>query len=188
MKQESIAHHLDLRALARSAGTVTGRDVLSKYERLAQETQGRGADTPLSWSASGELRADPSGHGQVWLHLTVDTCLPLTCQRCLGQVDVAVAVNRSFHFVDDEATAQILDEVAEEDVLVLSSDFCLSDLIEDDVLLALPLAPRHERCPVEVKLSVQDPGYEAALAQKPSPFSALQKLRNGKSGPGGLVR
>lgn len=187
MKQERVAHHLDLRALARSSATLTGHDMLSKYERLIKETRGLGADKRLNWSARGELRADQAAQAQVWLHLTVETRLPLTCQRCLGQVDVAVAVKRSFHFVDDEATAQVLDEAAEEDVLVLSSDFCLSDLIEDEVLLALPFAPRHERCPIEVKLTVQDPGFEAALAQKPSPFSALQKLRDGKSGEGDLM-
>lgn len=182
MKQERVAHLLDLRALARSSGALSGRDMLSRYERLTEETQGRGADTLLNWSARAELRADQSGQKRVWLHLSVDTRLPLTCQRCLGQVDVALAVNRSFRFVDDEATAQVLDEDAEEDVLVLTNDFCLSDLIEDEILLALPFAPRHERCPVEVKLAVQDPGFEAASIQRGSPFSALQKLRDGKSG------
>jgi uncharacterized protein len=145
------------------------------------ETKGLGAENSLNWSAHGELRADEAGAQQVWLHLTVDTSLPLTCQRCLGPVDIAVAVNRSFRFVDGEEAAEAQDEEAEEDVLAVSQDFKLSDLIEDEILMALPVVPRHEVCPVEVRLAAIDPGFEAASAEKRNPFAVLAKLQRGKS-------
>lgn len=181
MKQESPPTHLDVKAFAQAASTIAGHDLLSKYERLIEETQGLGADRMLNWSAHGELRTDEAGVEQVWLHLTVGASLPLTCQRCMGPVDIEVAVNRSFRFVGSEEAAEAQDEEAEEDVLVLSPDFNLSDLIEDEVLLALPVVPRHETCPVDVKLAVADPGFDTALAEKRNPFAVLAKLQGGKS-------
>ena len=181
MKHESPPSHLDVKAFAQAASAIAGHDLLSKYERLMQETQGLGAERPLNWSARGELRTDEAGAEQVWLHLTVDTSLPLTCQRCMGPVDLAVVVNRSFRFVDSEEAAEAQDDEAEEDVLALSQEFKLTDLIEDEVLMALPLVHRHEECPVEVKLAVADPGFEAASAEKRNPFAVLAKLQGDKS-------
>ncbi|MDO8449818.1 MAG: DUF177 domain-containing protein [Rhodoferax sp.] len=181
MKQESPPIQMDVKAFAQSAGEIAGHDSLSKYERLMQETQGLGADRLLNWSARGELRADEAGVGQVWLHLTVDVSLPLTCQRCLGPVDIAVLVNQSFRFVDSEEAAEVQDEEAEEDVLALSQDFNLANLIEDEVLMALPVVPRHEECPVDLKLAAVDPGFDAASAEKRNPFAVLAKLQGGKS-------
>ncbi|MEO8120723.1 MAG: YceD family protein [Rhodoferax sp.] len=135
----------------------------------------------LNWSAQGEVRADEAGAEQIWLHLTVDVSLPLTCQRCLGPVDLEVTVNQSFRFVASEETAEAQDEEAEEDVLALSQDFKLSDLIEDEVLMALPVVPRHETCPVEVKLAAVDPGFDTASAEKRNPFAVLAKLQGDKS-------
>ncbi|MDO9165911.1 MAG: DUF177 domain-containing protein [Rhodoferax sp.] len=181
MKQESPPTQMDIKAFAQSASEIAGHNLLSKYERLMQETQGLGADRLLNWSARGELRTDEAGAGQIWLHLTVDVNLPLTCQRCLGPVDIAVLVNQSFRFVDSEEAAEAQDEDAEEDVLALSQDFNLADLIEDEVLMALPVVPRHEECPVDLKLAAVDPGFDAASAEKRNPFAVLAKLQGGKS-------
>lgn len=181
MKHESPPTQMDVKAFAQSAGDIAGHDLLSKYERLMQETQGLGVDRLLNWSARGELRTDEAGAVQVWLHLTVDASLPLTCQRCLGPVDAAVLVNQSFRFVDSEEAAEAQDEDAEEDVLALSQDFNLANLIEDEVLMALPVVPRHEECPVNVKLAAVDPGFDAASAEKRNPFAVLAKLQGGKS-------
>jgi uncharacterized protein len=99
----------------------------------------------------------------------------------MGSVDTEVSSDRWFRFAADEAAAAALDDEAEEDVLVLSNEFDLATLIEDELLMALPLVPRHETCPVEVKLAVADADFEAASAEKPSPFAALASLRLNKS-------
>lgn len=180
MKQESAPTHLDVKVFAQAASAITGHDLLPKYERLTKETQGQGVDRLINWAARGELRRDEAGAEQIWLHLTVDASLPLICQRCLGPVDIAVCISRSFRFVGSEEAAEAQDEEAEEDVLVLSRDFNLADLIEDEVLMALPVIPRHETCPVALKLTAVDPGFEAEATEKVNPFSVLAKLRSGK--------
>jgi uncharacterized protein len=180
MKHESPPTQLDIKAFAHAASPLTGHDALSKYERLKQEARDLELETPLNWSASGEVRADESGSEQIWLHVQVDLCMPMICQRCMGPVDVDLDVDQSFRFVATEAAAELEDEDAEEDILVMSQEFNLHDLIEDEVLMALPVVPRHETCPVDVKLEVVDAGFETALAEKLNPFAALASLKSGK--------
>ncbi len=181
MKKEFVADRLDLRAFAQAGDEWVGQDVLQKYERLMQETQGQGGDLAVHWSAQGELRPVLGGPDQVWLHLQAQATLPLTCQRCLGRVDWPISVERSFRFVADEDTAAAQDDESQEDVLVLSRDFNLGELIEDELLMELPLVPRHEQCPAEVKLAAGDEEFEAASAAKPHPFAALARLQGDKS-------
>ncbi len=181
MKTESLVPRIDVKSLAQSASVINGRTALSEYGRLMHETQGLGGDRVMTWTARGEVRAGAAGAGQAWLHLTAEVTLPLVCQRCLGPVDVTVFIDRSFRFVDTEAQAGIEDEASEEDVLALSSDLSLADLLEDEVLMELPAVPRHEECPVAVTLEVMDSGFNVATAEKVNPFAVLAKMQNGKA-------
>jgi uncharacterized protein len=117
-----------------------------------------------------------------WLHLAADTVVPLVCQRCLAPVQLPLAVDRWFRFAADEATAAAEDESAEEDVLAVSRDFDLPALIEDELLMEIPVTPRHEVCPEPARLSVADPDFDAAGEARPNPFAVLGALRGDKSG------
>lgn len=182
MSYDFHARRLDTKAFAQAGANLSGSDALSKYERLTEEMGGAGAERPVRWEARGELHTDASGSAQVWLHLKAEVSLPLTCQRCLGPADITVAVDRSFRFVASEEQAEAEDEEAEEDVLVLSRDFNLLELVEDELLMALPVVPRHATCPTEVRLAAQDADFEAAQAEKPNPFAALAGLKGGGKG------
>jgi uncharacterized protein len=126
----------------------------------------------VAWSARGEARATRGGEIQTWLHVTAATALPLECQRCLKAVDVALQIERSFLFVHGEDAAAQLDADSDDDVLALTRALDLRELIEDELLLALPLVPRHEICP-EPLLA----GAEAPVDEKPNPFAALAALK-----------
>lgn len=180
MKKDSFAIPLDVRAFAQAAGTRSAQDTLQKYERLMEESKGQGGDSAVNWSAQGKMRAVPGEPSEIWLHLQADAQVPVTCQRCLQPVEIPLVVDRAFRFVADEATAALLDEEAEEEVLALDADFDLAVLIEDELLMEMPLVPRHEVCPTEVKLEAVDDDFDAALADKPKPFAALAKLKGGR--------
>ncbi len=180
MKQESAPTRLDLKLLAQSGSEIAGSDMLSKYERLSQEARGLAADSPIEWSALGEIRSAQTGQDQVWLHVTARVSMPLVCQRCMGPMDVALDVNPSFRFVSTEEIALAQDEEAEEDVLVFSREFNLATLIEDEMLMALPLIPRHDVCPTQVKLRAADAEFDQTSVEKTSPFSALAQLKGMK--------
>ena len=173
---------LDVKAFAEEAGQLAGRDRLGTHVRLMVETADRGADLPLDWSAVGELRNPGHLHPEVWLRLEAHAVLPLTCQRCLGSVDVAVDVARPFRFVEDENVAMANDDASEEDLLALSRSFDLIELIEDELLMDMPVAPRHAVCPEPVKLAVADADFDTTATERVHPFSLLQQLKPGKSG------
>jgi uncharacterized protein len=180
MNTDSPAPRLDVKSFAQSARELSGHDVLSNYERLLVETHGMGADRHLNWSAQGELKTMEAGADQIWLHVQANVTLPLTCQRCLGPVDSVVSVNRSFRFVASEDDAEQQDDDCEEDVLALNPEFKLSELIEDEILMELPLVPRHDECPSEVVMAAEDANFEAASAEKRNPFAVLAQLQDTK--------
>ncbi len=115
------------------------------------------------------------------MELQVDAVAPLTCQRCLGTVDVVLAVRRSYRFVADEAAAQALDAQIEDDVLVTSRSFDLQALVEDELLLHLPIVALHDVCPDSATL--RDAAAASVVTDAPGadkdehPFAALASLR-----------
>jgi uncharacterized protein len=180
MHKEFDARRLDVRRFAEAAGQLDAQDTVGSYGRLLAETDGRGADWPVRWSARGELRNPGHLHPQPWVHLKAHTDLPLVCQRCLAPVDVPVEVERSFRFATDEAAAAAEDDASEEDVLAQSRSFDLVELVEDELLMALPVAPRHEVCPQPVRMAAGEEEFAQALAERESPFAALGRLKSGK--------
>jgi uncharacterized protein len=93
---------------------------------------------------------------------------------------VPLVVDRTFRFVSDEATAAAEDDQSEEDLLALSRSFDLPELVEDELLMELPVAPRHDVCPEPVKMSAADPDFESASTVREHPFAVLGKLKTTK--------
>jgi uncharacterized protein len=81
------------------------------------------------------------------LHLRADSAVGLACQRCLQRMVVPLGIDRRLFFVAGEDAAASLDAESDDDVLALEAFLDLRSLIEDELLLALPLVPRHEVCP-----------------------------------------
>lgn len=180
MAKDFDPHHLDVRRFAEAGAELQDSAPLARFPRLVEETAGADAPHPVQWRARGELLNPRHHEPQVWVHLQADAKLPLACQRCLLPVDVPLQVHRSFRFVADEATAAAQDDAAEEDLLALSRSFDLLALVEDELLMELPVAPRHEVCPAPVKMSAVDADFEAASARKEHPFAVLGRLKPGK--------
>jgi uncharacterized protein len=135
----------------------------------------------VRWRAVGSHRP-VGGENEVWLHLLADADVILQCQRCLLPLDEAVHVDRHFRFVADEDTAAALDDEIEDEVLVLPRSLNLRDLVEDEMLLALPLVPRHAVCPEAIAMQFGD---VEVVEEKANPFASLALLRKDKDGDGG---
>ena len=176
MENQSAPTRLDIKALALSGQEIAGSDLLSRFARLMQDLRGQSPDISITWTARAEMRWGASGQQEPWLHLGLQTALPLVCQRCMLPVDVPVSTQRVFRFVASEDEALTQDEECEEDLLVLSREFNLLELIEDELVMEVPLIPKHEVCPVPVKLEAMDAEFNAVAAVKPNPFAALSGL------------
>ncbi len=113
--------------------------------------------------------ADESGRPR--LQLFVRGSLQLNCQRCLEPFKFELDIASNFLIVPDEsAIPSPEDENDDENYLVAETQMQVIDLIEDEILLALPLAPKHKigQCGASAKLEE---------LKKPSPFAVLQGLK-----------
>lgn len=174
------ASHLDVRAFARVQGQAEGRSFLQEWARLREESAPAGWKTlQVQWRLAGRLQPRTGAADEVWVHVQAQAEVEMTCQRCLTPAVLPLVVDRDILFVADEATAADLDDTLDDDVLVLAKDFDALALIEDELIMALPLVPRHEVCPEG--LPAQSVGEEE-LPQRENPFAALAALKGGSSG------
>jgi uncharacterized protein len=173
---------LTVESFAKQGQVLEGLWPLALLTRLRESTHAQpNGDVPsdVAWQLRGESRAARSGPPEIWLHLQSSADVALTCQRCLQSVTQHISAERSFRFVHGEAAAAELDAQSEDDVLALSRFLDARDLTEDELLLSLPLVPRHDVCPQP--LVAPDAASEAENgAQQEHPFAALAQLKRDK--------
>jgi len=179
MKRPHDARRLDVARFAAEAGTLAGDWPGEQLDRLA-DSQTPPQDTPLTvvaWSVQGEARPVTGGEPELWLTLKASTTAWLACQRCLQPMAETLVIDRRIRFVRGEAEAEALDAESEDDVLALARSLDLRELVEDELLLALPLVPRHERCPQPLPMAAA--AIEPAAAAEPAahPFAVLKHLK-----------
>jgi uncharacterized protein len=179
------ARRLDVAAFASGEGRLDGAWPLAGMARLLQDALPLAPDSPahaVAWSARGESRAVAGGQPQIRLHLQASTALRLSCQRCLQPMTVQLNVAPTLRFVQGEALAAQVDEESDEDVLALSPAVDLHELVEDELILALPLVPRHELCPQLLPMSAGEADVPADAAS--GAFAALAGLlKDGRGKP-----
>jgi len=169
---------LDIWALARSAMLLEGEQPVAELARL-QSACADQAPQPVRWRLQGLLKPGPDGREQPWMALHIEAELPLSCVRCLQPVHHAFRIEREFRFVADEATALAEDEDSEEDLLPLTPPLDGLNLIEDELLMDMPILPKHDNCQSEyLQTSIHEMPDD-----KVKPFAALAQLR--KSPPKG---
>lgn len=170
---------LDVEEFAAQGAELEGRWPLQQFDRLCElasaESPSNEADE-VAWHARGE-RLFSRGEAQAWLYVEAATAVALECQRCLSPVRVPLRFLRRFRFVRGEEAAAQLDAESEDDVLALTRALDLRELIEDELLLALPIVPVHALCPVPLPVSAD----EGAVEERPNPFAALAALK--REGP-----
>jgi uncharacterized metal-binding protein YceD (DUF177 family) len=163
----SIADHLA--CVSRRLDRLRGIDVGSPIGRDAEMIVDRRM-RPAWERVAADVRA--SAHGGVDGQLDAG-------DRCLSPSDFGFhnairAADRRLRFVDGEDEAARLDEDSDDDVLALPASLDVPALIEDELILALPLVPRHEVCPQPLPMSAADEGAED---EAPHAFAALAHLR-----------
>jgi uncharacterized protein len=122
--------------------------------------------------------------------------LKLTCQRCLGMMDWPLDLRFSLAVLDNEADAERFEDPFDT-VLADVQGVRIADIVEDEILGSLPLAPRHDidDCDAEVAAAVSVPGNvitasEAAEAMAEGdvqrPFADLAAMLGRKSRSGAV--
>ena len=105
--------------------------------------------------------------------------LVLRCERCLGPLREQVEGETVLRLVDAELEAAN----DEDDVLPVGAEgVYLKDVLEDELLLTLPLIPRHatvEECEPDAVRWLQPDGDDGAIeTQTENPFDILKNLKH----------
>jgi uncharacterized protein len=164
---------LDVPKFARAGARLEGQAPLARMLRLSDGTcpPDHAAEALVRWSAEGSQREVLGGVPEWRLRLRAQATVWLNCQRCLQPMAVELAVDRVFRFARTDEEAAELDEVSEdEDVLSLGRPLDLLGLVEDELIMALPIVPRHEACPQP--LQAPEPSAVAPAARKADPVQA----------------
>ena len=150
-------------AFARDAGSLQGELPIASLTRLLDKL----VDSTGSLSYRVDGRFGSRNRPQLLLQL--DGVLSVCCQRCLEGIDYPIAVRSVLEFVDDEEdlTQEEIEDDSK-DFLPAQNELDVLALIEDEVILDLPSAPRHESC------ALPDSGQGTG---KISPFSVLKGLK-----------
>lgn len=108
------------------------------------------------------------------LELTVETQLAVKCQRCLETMHYPLHVRSVIVLCKDEESLNVvMEEDNDLDAILIESLIDVVLLVEDEIIMGLPFAPKHEHCDSAQK--VQD------IQTKDNPFAILSALKKDTS-------
>lgn len=165
---EHLPERLDLFAMAEAGRALRGQLKLASLERVL----------PLVASRDGELKVSlelgKDQDGTHYLAGTVKGSLVLQCQRCLESMDYPLDVEFLLGLVNSQQEMNRLPERFEP-FLLGAEPALIAEVVSDEVLLALPIAPLHTDMS---KCREVAPEYrEAAGSERENPFAVLAKLK-----------
>lgn len=173
---------IPLPSLVRDGAELQGELLLATLQRLGEALHRPPSEQALlQWRAGFGQESRPGSTPRAWITLQAEAEVTLQCQRCLEPVVQRLVVDRRFWLAASEAEAARLDAESEDEHLVLEPRLNLHGLIEDELILALPLVPRHEpHCPQPLPApAAASPAVPEAPGQA-HPFAALAALRRGR--------
>lgn len=183
MVQQVDIRQINVLSFARSKADIGGEAALASLPRLAghlvEDSASRvdGA-VPVHWRLRGREVPMPGGPVQVWLDLQAQARVVLVCQRCLEPVGLDLSIRRSYRFVGSEKQAEAEDLDSDEDVLALGGALDALELLEDELLMTVPMVPMHDVCPHTHRDLISDASDGASPAVPARrPFAALAALK-----------
>jgi uncharacterized protein len=158
---------IDAFEFCRSKGLREGVTPVAEMTRLAADCADPSGE--ITWSIQG----GQTRQGYPSMTLSVAGTVNLVCQRCLGPFAYDIDSSTMLVLGKDDQEADEIEEILDDesiDVIVGSHEADIRQLLEDEALLALPQAPKHEVCP-DTKL------MDSLKSDKVSPFAALKSLK-----------
>jgi uncharacterized protein len=133
----SRAGSIDGLRFARERGVVAGTLDLADLPRVA-ELGGRAGRIRFT------VRGGESARRRLCLEVSAQGVLVLQCQRCLEPVDLAVDQSVELELSASEREIAMAEDGVDRVLAHRSMD--VAALVEDELILALPMVPMHERC------------------------------------------
>ncbi len=110
-----------------------------------------------------------------YVEVRADAELPLLCQRTLERYLQPVSVVQRLGLITEEAQESALPEEMEPLLVNEHGELRAIDLIEDELILALPVVPIN---PDSIEIEAEHWPEEFEVDEKPNPFAALAALKD----------
>ena len=151
---------------ASAGATQEGRLPLSSFPRLHDMVVSDAGEAAYTLRGVRDERGRPS------LRLRVRATVQLRCQRCLGSLEHEVSTDEVLVLAASQAEIEA-DPITVDapDRVIAGKEMDVSALVEDELILALPYAPRHDEC------EARPEGHDKAAS---SPFADLRSIMQRK--------
>ena len=136
MQIPTLPDRIDPWQLAAENGRLDGELKLAALPRLAALLEHSSGVVNVA------LATGIDEHGLRFVEGSLQTEVELICQRCLGPLRLPLKIAVSLALVRAEVEAARLPD-QREPLLAAGADLAIADLVEDELLLALPQIPRH---------------------------------------------
>ncbi|MBL78614.1 MAG: hypothetical protein CMH70_00890 [Nitrosomonadaceae bacterium] len=158
---------IDAHDFVRFSRSLHGNITLDKCTRLKDYLANNRGD--LKYEINGILNKND----QSILQVIVKGEINLLCQRCLSEFAYALNLKSDLLLVNNEEELSYLDEDESIEGILATSDMDIIELIEEEIILSLPISPRHKEdiCPEKELIN----SYKL---EKKQPFAKLSKLKN----------
>ncbi|MDO8713725.1 MAG: DUF177 domain-containing protein [Polynucleobacter sp.] len=153
---------------------------ITALPRVAEEASSIEPGDGFYWQIKTHFADSLGSEPRQTLELEVKGRIHLVCQSCLQDCGLDLAQESRFLMVASEAEADAFPiEDDQQEPLVASQHFDLLSLIEDEILLSIPLIPKHPEGACQPHASSFGEGGEAAEAsEKPqNPFNILKNMK-----------
>jgi uncharacterized protein len=159
---------IDSLDFARNGQQISGNVLVAELSRLADVLND--SEGTLSYTVRGGV----DKYTIPFLALNLSGVCHLTCQRCLQSMNYEVLVSTSVLLRDQAGLDQLDENEVEEEYESILADAQLDvwHLLEDEILLSLPFAPKHEAGVCRAAEEV------VVLQNELHPFAALAKLKS----------
>lgn len=165
-----LPHFVDPGKMAEQNAQLVLDAPLAAFKRLREVTLSDDGDVSVKVRFHRDVRGVPHLRGEL------TATVVQTCQRCMGDVDVPLQADVNVFLLSDEAHADRLGD--DDDYVVFGDDrLDLLELLEDELIMALPLVACHEDCQPQAALTVLPEPDDEPMPKKENPFRVLAGLK-----------
>lgn len=169
MHEKYIPEQIDPFRLAEQGVTLKGVAPFASMSRLKPNITSDDA------VASVQVEFGTDEQGVCFINGHVDAVLMLECQRCMEPFKYAIIADFALGVVRTLEEAKQLPEQYDP-ALVQEGQLALRELIEDELILNLPIIPKHEPELCHLALPLRDSGWEQG--EEKNPFRVLELLKH----------
>jgi uncharacterized protein len=163
----ALPERVDASRMVQARRSFQGQLPLASFKRLRESL------AAVDGAADYDLEFGRDELGIAFLAVRVETELPLTCQRTLEVYRQPVRVDQRLGLIENENEEAALPS-GYEPLLLAGDALNLAEVIEDELILALPVVPLKPGAPLEWHDEAEP---EQGDAEQPNPFAALAKLK-----------